>query len=239
MFTLGRVLPEFLNVDYKGVRSLSIPVFMFMGRHDYTTPAQPTADWLAQGERAREARCVVRALLAYDSVGRARQDAAEPGAVRAPAGRARTRIDADNTNELRALLHSPGRPASVCTAATPRFRLRRRRRARRSPGAAAVPQLRAASAPAQLQALNYDQYRDIRFRPDRALWRAEKLPFELMFFHLGKFQTEPVRIERGRRPQGARHIRYRSARLRLRQEQAVAAELGRSRLRAASARTTR
>jgi pimeloyl-ACP methyl ester carboxylesterase len=48
VFTLGRVLPEFLNVDYKGVRSLSIPVFMFMGRHDYTTPAQPTADWLAK-----------------------------------------------------------------------------------------------------------------------------------------------------------------------------------------------
>ena len=48
--------------------------------------------------------------------------------------------------------------------------------------------------PAELQALTYDQYRDIRFRPDHALWRAEKLPFELMFFHLGKFQTEPVRI---------------------------------------------
>ena len=25
--------------------------------------------------------------------------------------------------------------------------------------------------PAELQALNYDQYRDIRFRPDHALWR--------------------------------------------------------------------
>ena len=48
VFTLGRVLPEFVNVDYKGVRSSSIPVFMFMGRHDYTTPAQPTADWLAR-----------------------------------------------------------------------------------------------------------------------------------------------------------------------------------------------
>ena len=48
--------------------------------------------------------------------------------------------------------------------------------------------------PAELQALDYDQYRDIRFRPDHALWRAESLPFELMFFHLGKFQTEPVRI---------------------------------------------
>ena len=42
------MLTEFLNVDYKGVHSLSIPVFMFMGRNDYTTPSQPTADWLAQ-----------------------------------------------------------------------------------------------------------------------------------------------------------------------------------------------
>jgi pimeloyl-ACP methyl ester carboxylesterase len=47
VFTLGRVLPEFLNVDYKGIGSMSIPVFMFLGRHDYTTPARPTADWLA------------------------------------------------------------------------------------------------------------------------------------------------------------------------------------------------
>jgi len=64
--------------------------------------------------------------------------------------------------------------------------------------------------PAELQALSYDQYRDIRFRPDHALWRPEKLPFELMFFHLGKFQTEPVRINEVT-SRGARHIRYRSA----------------------------
>jgi periplasmic glucans biosynthesis protein len=50
-------------------------------------------------------------------------------------------------------------------------------------------------AHAQLQGLNYDQYRDIRFRPDHALWRPEKLPFELMFFHLGgEFQIYPVRM---------------------------------------------
>jgi glucans biosynthesis protein len=48
--------------------------------------------------------------------------------------------------------------------------------------------------PDELGALSYDQYRDIRFRPERALWRAEGLPFEAMFFHLGKYQTEPVRI---------------------------------------------
>lgn len=64
--------------------------------------------------------------------------------------------------------------------------------------------------PAALQALSYDQYRDIRFRPQRALWRAEKLPFELMFFHLGKFQTEAVRINEVT-PQGVRAIAYRSA----------------------------
>jgi len=48
--------------------------------------------------------------------------------------------------------------------------------------------------PAELQALSYDQYRDIRFRPERALWRADGLPFEVQFFHLGKYQTEPVQI---------------------------------------------
>ncbi|MEJ1962033.1 MAG: glucan biosynthesis protein G [Gammaproteobacteria bacterium] len=64
--------------------------------------------------------------------------------------------------------------------------------------------------PAELAALTYDQYRDIRFRPDHALWRAENLPFELMFFHLGKFQTQPVRINEVT-AKGARHIPYDSA----------------------------
>jgi glucans biosynthesis protein len=63
---------------------------------------------------------------------------------------------------------------------------------------------------AELQALTYDQYRDIRFRPDHALWRAENLPFELMFFHLGKFQTEAVRVNEVT-PEGERHIRYKSS----------------------------
>lgn len=48
--------------------------------------------------------------------------------------------------------------------------------------------------PAELKALNYDQYRDIRFKPERALWRKEGLPFELMFFHLGFQQTQAVRV---------------------------------------------
>lgn len=48
VFTLGRVLPEFLGVDFTGVREFPIPVLMFMGRHDYTTPSEPTAQWLAR-----------------------------------------------------------------------------------------------------------------------------------------------------------------------------------------------
>jgi glucans biosynthesis protein len=47
--------------------------------------------------------------------------------------------------------------------------------------------------PAELAGLTYDQYRDIRFRPDHALWRSESLPFEAMFFHVGK-QNERVRM---------------------------------------------
>ena len=48
VLTLGKVLPEFLDVDFKGVRSFPIPVVMFMGRHDYTTPSSPTQAWLDQ-----------------------------------------------------------------------------------------------------------------------------------------------------------------------------------------------
>ena len=61
--------------------------------------------------------------------------------------------------------------------------------------------------PADLARLNYDQVRDIRWRPDRSLWRAEKLPFEAMFFHLGLYQKEPVQINEVT-PQGVRHIVY-------------------------------
>lgn len=39
--------------------------------------------------------------------------------------------------------------------------------------------------PSGLTDLTYDQYRDIRFRPDQALWRAEGLPFQMQLFHRG------------------------------------------------------
>jgi pimeloyl-ACP methyl ester carboxylesterase len=48
VLTLERVFPEFLKVDFKSVRAFPIPVLMFMGRHDYTTPAAPTQAWLGR-----------------------------------------------------------------------------------------------------------------------------------------------------------------------------------------------
>ena len=61
--------------------------------------------------------------------------------------------------------------------------------------------------PKSMKGLTYDQYRDIRFRPDRALWRGNKLPFEVMFFHRGFFYEEPVTIHE-LIPEGAREIAF-------------------------------
>jgi glucans biosynthesis protein len=48
--------------------------------------------------------------------------------------------------------------------------------------------------PAELENLTYDQFRDIRFKPSRMMWRASHLPFELAFFHQGLFFKQPVKI---------------------------------------------
>jgi glucans biosynthesis protein len=48
--------------------------------------------------------------------------------------------------------------------------------------------------PEGLQDLDYDRYRAIRFLPDHAHWRGEKLPFELQFFHRGFFYKNRVDI---------------------------------------------
>jgi glucans biosynthesis protein len=61
--------------------------------------------------------------------------------------------------------------------------------------------------PKELDSLNYDQYRDLRYRPDNALWRGAKLPFELTFFHQGFRYDQPVKIsEVGE--QGAAEVRF-------------------------------
>lgn len=48
--------------------------------------------------------------------------------------------------------------------------------------------------PKAIDNLSYDQYRDIRFNPDKSLWRSAKLPFEVAFFHQGLFYDHPVKI---------------------------------------------
>jgi periplasmic glucans biosynthesis protein len=51
-----------------------------------------------------------------------------------------------------------------------------------------------AALPEPLEKLSYDQYRDIRFRPDRALWREERLPFHVQLFHQGFLFRTPVTV---------------------------------------------
>src|SRR5206468_2437134 len=41
--------------------------------------------------------------------------------------------------------------------------------------------------PDWLLKISYDEWRDIRFRPDHALWRDKKLPFQIQFFHPGLY----------------------------------------------------
>jgi len=48
--------------------------------------------------------------------------------------------------------------------------------------------------PDNLANIDYDHYRAIRFLPERALWRGEKLPFEAQFFHRGFFYKNRVDI---------------------------------------------
>jgi glucans biosynthesis protein len=51
-----------------------------------------------------------------------------------------------------------------------------------------------ADLPAFLSHLTYDDYRQIAFRDDRALWSEERLPFRVEFFHLGYLYQEPVHL---------------------------------------------
>jgi glucans biosynthesis protein len=48
--------------------------------------------------------------------------------------------------------------------------------------------------PPVFQEMQYDQYRDIRFRPERNLWAGESLPFQLQFFSRGFLYADRVTI---------------------------------------------
>jgi glucans biosynthesis protein len=67
--------------------------------------------------------------------------------------------------------------------------------ARRAQQLAAAPyRAQEVKLPSELQGIDYDRFRDIRFKPEHALWRDAKLPFEVAFFHLGLYFNRPVRI---------------------------------------------
>lgn len=48
--------------------------------------------------------------------------------------------------------------------------------------------------PDWLLKINYDQWRDIRFRPDAALWADRPSPFRAQFFHAGLFYNKTVKV---------------------------------------------
>ncbi|MGO8701625.1 MAG: glucan biosynthesis protein [Limisphaerales bacterium] len=51
-----------------------------------------------------------------------------------------------------------------------------------------------AQLPAFLSQMTYDQYREIEFRHEEALWAKEGLPFRVEFFHPGYLYQEPIHV---------------------------------------------
>jgi glucans biosynthesis protein len=52
----------------------------------------------------------------------------------------------------------------------------------------------AGQLPDFLLKIDYDAWRDIRFKPDQALWLKEKMPFTVQFFHPGFYYDRTVKI---------------------------------------------
>ncbi|HEX6004634.1 MAG TPA: glucan biosynthesis protein, partial [Burkholderiales bacterium] len=48
--------------------------------------------------------------------------------------------------------------------------------------------------PEAVKKLDWDQYQAIRYRADHALWRNDRLWFQVRFFHLGLFFLNAVRM---------------------------------------------
>ncbi|MEM4248308.1 MAG: glucan biosynthesis protein G [Candidatus Nanoarchaeia archaeon] len=48
--------------------------------------------------------------------------------------------------------------------------------------------------PKWLKELTYDDLRKIRFNPKKAVWRSERLPFQLQFFHPGGNQIDQIKM---------------------------------------------
>jgi glucans biosynthesis protein len=65
---------------------------------------------------------------------------------------------------------------------------------RRAQEVAAQPFEEPQKVPSWLLEITYDQWRDVRFRPEFALWRDRKVPFQVQFFHPGLYYDRPVTI---------------------------------------------
>ena len=73
---------------------------------------------------------------------------------------------------------------------------------------AAKPYVKPSSnLPKEIKELNYDQYRNIRFKPEKSYWHSAKLPFELTFLHQGSVYEYPVKINEVSK-QGIQPIRF-------------------------------
>ena len=66
---------------------------------------------------------------------------------------------------------------------------------RRAQELAAAPyRLRSRPMPEWLKQLDYDKYRDIRFRGPESWWNHDPVPFKLQFFHPGFIYTGTVQV---------------------------------------------
>ena len=97
---------------------------------------------------------------------------------------------------LQSMLAAAASPALAQTNAAPalnpfRFEdvVRRARELAALPYEGAPPPL-----PEPLSRLDFDAYRDIRFRPDRALLGSAGGPFRMQLFHLGFLYQRPVTV---------------------------------------------
>ncbi|MGS0740764.1 glucan biosynthesis protein G [Glaciimonas sp. GG7] len=50
------------------------------------------------------------------------------------------------------------------------------------------------NVPKEIDDLSFEQYKDIRFKPEKSPWKNAKLPFDLAFFHEGHLFDQPVKM---------------------------------------------
>jgi proline iminopeptidase len=54
-FTIATIFPKLAGITFQDVKQLSVPLFLFMGRHDYTTPWPIAQGWLDRLQAPRKA----------------------------------------------------------------------------------------------------------------------------------------------------------------------------------------